>query len=60
MSNKINVQRYNPELDWSDCYYEGDSPYVAMENCDYGEYVRYEDYKILYRELEELRKLVDD
>ena len=49
MSNKINVQRYNPKLDWSDCYYEGDPPSATMEECICGAWVSLADYQAMHK-----------
>lgn len=57
--NKIKVDRYTPELDWGDCYYECDSLYVDMVESSHGSYVSYEDYERLHQELEVLKKQIN-
>lgn len=43
----MKVDRFSPEIDYSDCYYEGDTPSVSMEEDSVGDWVMYEDFKSL-------------
>lgn len=43
------IKRYTPELDWTGCYYEGDTPYTSMEESQFGDWVAYSQYEALHK-----------
>lgn len=52
--SKALPKRYEPENDYSQCYYEGDSPDIKMVEGTKGEWVRYSDYELLLKELQDV------
>jgi hypothetical protein len=48
------IERYNPELNRSGCYYKGDTPHVDMVEDSKGSWVKYSDYENLQAKLDTL------